>query len=336
MQPPDPPLPTFLIIGARKRRRRGFAANLGEHPDVFTAEQELSFFNHQQKVRRWGLDWYRQQFVGWAGEPVLGEATPGYMIPRHDPAATAKRIERNLPDVRLIAVLRDPIDRANSALRHHQRRKRLPQNAKLSKVCGAPGQHTPARAGRCRALRRAPPSLSAAVRYSTPGGLARRRRFQSADGLPASAVHIGAEPSFVPPALEQVVFSNQSPTDSNSGLTPEERREMWPYFRNDVKKLQKIIGRDLSMWNPDSRPYVLDGMASSATGPSGLQRPPAPTGDGPGRTQYTSAAHRGPDAFELKAPPERFGQPTTRHVGRREVDGRTPREHRLVTRVHMV
>jgi hypothetical protein len=269
MQPPDPPLPTFLIIGAQKSATRWLRANLGEHPDVFTAEQELSFFNHKQKVRRWGLDWYRQQFVGWAGEPVVGEATPGYMIPRHDPTATAKRIERNLPDVRLIAVLRNPIDRANSALRHHQRRNRLPKNAKLSKVVKK-------RRSKIRQLGLVDAGLYAEHLRPYQRRFGARLLVLLHDDVVSNPqmvykralLHIGAAPSFVPPALEQVVFSNQPQQASNSGLTLEERREMWPYFRADVKKLQKIIGRDLSMWNPDWPLVVPDQMTSSSTGPS--------------------------------------------------------------------
>jgi hypothetical protein len=269
MQPLDPPLPTFLIIGAQKSATRWLRVNLGEHPDVFTAEHELSFFNHQQKVRRWGLDWYRRQFVGWAGEPVVGEATPGYMIPRHDPAATAKRIDRNLPEVRLIAVLRNPIDRANSALRHHQRRNRLPKNVKLAKVARK-------RRTKIRQLGLVDAGLYAEHLRPYHRRFGARLLVVLHDDVVAdpqtvykrALIHIGAEPTFVPPALERVVFSNQPQQASNGGLTLEERREMWPYFQHDVRKLQKMIRRDLSMWNPEWHAVDPEGMASAASGPS--------------------------------------------------------------------
>ena len=63
-----------------------------------------------------GLDWYRAQFESWAGESILGEATPGYMMWRHHPRRVAERIKEVVPDARLIAILRNPVDRAQSAL----------------------------------------------------------------------------------------------------------------------------------------------------------------------------------------------------------------------------
>ncbi len=267
MQPPDPPLPTFLIIGAQKSATRWLRANLGEHPDVFTAEQELSFFNHKQKVRRWGLDWYRQQFVGWAGEPVVGEATPGYMIPRHEPAATAKRIDRNLPDVRLIAVLRNPIDRANSALRHHQRRGRLPTRTKLVKVARK-------RSPRVRHLGLVDAGMYAEILHPYVHRFGPRLMVVLHDDVVSDpqAVyrralrHIGAEVSFVPPTLERVVFSNQTPERPTGQLSLDERRELWKYFREDVFRLGWMIRRNLSIWDPDHQPVPVGGAPGSVTG----------------------------------------------------------------------
>jgi len=251
MDRPEPPFPTFLIIGAQKSATRWLRSNLGKHPDVYTSPDELSFFNHQQKVRRWGMEWYRQQFAGWDGEPVVGEATPGYMIPRHDPAATAKRIDRNLPDVRLIALLRNPIDRAESALRHHARRGRIPARTKLVKAAKS-RKKSVRQLGLVQAglyseclrpyVRRFGERLLVLLHDDVVNDpqFVYRRALQ----------HIGAEPSYLPPELAHVVFSNRKPTESSSQLTPQERAEMWKYFAADVRRLQRMIGRNLSIWNP--------------------------------------------------------------------------------------
>ena len=119
MEPLAPPLPTFLIIGAQKSATRWLRLNLGLHPDVFSAPGEIEFFNNGDRFRAEGADWYRAQFSGWSGEPIVGEATPGYMFWRHGPAKVAARVEETIPDVRLIATLRNPIDRAQSAMVHH-------------------------------------------------------------------------------------------------------------------------------------------------------------------------------------------------------------------------
>jgi len=126
-----PPLPTFIIIGAQKSATRWLRQNLGCHPDIFTAPREVKYFNHPERVAALGTDWYRAQFEGWAGEPVSGEATPGYLMLGHHPHEVATRIKAAVPDVRLIALLRNPMDRAYSAFVHHKRAERIRPGARL-------------------------------------------------------------------------------------------------------------------------------------------------------------------------------------------------------------
>jgi len=253
---PTPPLPTFLIIGAQKSATRWLRVNLGKHPDVFTADHELAFFNKAGMIRRIGLEGYRAQFEGWDGEPVVGEATPGYMIWRHDPTDVARRIDRYLPEVRLIALLRNPIDRADSALMHHVRRRRLSSRTKLVK---AVKKRKPEKdrlgliAGGWYAA-----SLRPYVRR-----FGQRLLVLLHDDIQRNPAwvyqralrHIGAEPTYVPDGLESVVFSNRG-TSERPALTLDERRMLYTYFRDDVRRLQRIIGRNLSIWDPDHVPYV--------------------------------------------------------------------------------
>ncbi|MDQ1383649.1 MAG: hypothetical protein QOG65_1028, partial [Actinomycetota bacterium] len=125
------PLPTFLIIGAQKSATRWLRLNLGLHPHIFTADREIEFFNSAQNFDGRGIAWYRQQFEGWDGEPFVGEATPGYMFWRHRPVVMTERIQRSVPDVQLIAILRNPVERAQSALIHHIEGKSLPPDTQL-------------------------------------------------------------------------------------------------------------------------------------------------------------------------------------------------------------
>src|SRR5215469_2459465 len=130
------PLPTFVIIGAQKSATRWLRANLGKHPQIFTAPKELHFWNAPTYDES-DLDPYRSQFTGWRGEPIVGESTPGYMIWRHNPADVADRMGKAIPDVRLIAILRNPIDRANSAMLHHVRRGRIAPGYRLLDIVRA-------------------------------------------------------------------------------------------------------------------------------------------------------------------------------------------------------
>src|SRR5205823_5545897 len=131
MSTPELPLPTFLIIGAQKSATRWLRYNLGLHPDVYTVGKEVQFFSNNKRWTFLGVDWYREQFAGWSGEPVVGESTPSYMFYRHQPRLCAERIKSVIPDVRLVALLRNPIERAQSALAHHVARKRVEPDANL-------------------------------------------------------------------------------------------------------------------------------------------------------------------------------------------------------------
>ena len=57
----------------------------------------------------------------------------------------------------------------------------------------------------------------------------------------------------MPPEFERVRFSHQQRVSTAPGrrpLTLDERRELWTYFADDVAQLERMLGRDLSVWNP--------------------------------------------------------------------------------------
>lgn len=118
-------LPNFLIIGAQKAGTTWLSAMLRQHPDVHMPARELHFFDKERNYAR-GLSWYEARFSGAAGEAAIGEKTPDYLWVERDGAeghmaGAHERIAADLPDARLIAVLRDPVDRAVSAVRHLMR-----------------------------------------------------------------------------------------------------------------------------------------------------------------------------------------------------------------------
>ncbi len=118
------PLPDFVIIGAQKAGTSTLYAHLAAHPRVLPAlRKEVHHFDRRER----GLDWYRAHFPTEAeraraaskhGEPVRsGEATPFYLV--HP--AVPSRMQAVLPDVRLLAILRDPVARAVSGYHHSVR-----------------------------------------------------------------------------------------------------------------------------------------------------------------------------------------------------------------------
>jgi len=123
------PLPTFLGIGAEKAGSTWLDHCLRSHPQCFLPEtKEVNFFNRygsdldvSDRFDRCGVEWYRAFFRDASpSHKAVGEITPIYMS---DPEAPT-RIADVVPDVRIVAILRDPVTRAHShyrMIRHKSR-----------------------------------------------------------------------------------------------------------------------------------------------------------------------------------------------------------------------
>jgi len=121
-------LPNFLVIGAPRSGTTWIEKNLRAHPDVFMpSRKELHFFDRDYAR---GLTYYEDLFSGWSGQAAVGEASPSYLAGRDDAVDIARRIAENLPGVRLIASLRNPIDRVYS--RFLNAKAKFDENAALS------------------------------------------------------------------------------------------------------------------------------------------------------------------------------------------------------------
>ena len=121
--------PTFLVIGAAKAGTTSIHHHLSHHPEVFVTQQkETNFFafggsppNYSgpgdSAVNTWSItnvDEYIAAYEGGARFAARGEVCPSYLYFPEAPA----RIAEMLPDVRLVAVLRNPADRAFSNYLH--------------------------------------------------------------------------------------------------------------------------------------------------------------------------------------------------------------------------
>lgn len=109
--------PSFLIIGAQKCGTTSLYYNLLKHPNISHAgKKEIHFFDeHYEK----GLDWYRSFFppVGLFEGMITGEASPRYFFLPHVPG----RVRETFPGIKLILLLRNPVDRAYSQYQHNFR-----------------------------------------------------------------------------------------------------------------------------------------------------------------------------------------------------------------------
>lgn len=116
-------LPDYFIIGGQKCGTTSLYFYLIQHPSILPAsKKEIHYFN-RVKNRHKGEKWYRSHFPAAIRlktsrrQFITGEATPLFYH-YHAPQLIA---EMN-PDIKLILLLRDPIDRAFSHYQHNHRR----------------------------------------------------------------------------------------------------------------------------------------------------------------------------------------------------------------------
>jgi hypothetical protein len=113
-------LPNFLIIGAPRSGTTWIEKNLREHPEVFMPKtKELHFFDkHYEK----GIGYYESCFSDCGAQKAIGEATPGYLHGAYSQNDIPALIKQHLPNVKMIASLRNPIERAYSRFLHSKAR----------------------------------------------------------------------------------------------------------------------------------------------------------------------------------------------------------------------
>lgn len=128
----DPPLePGLVVIGARRCGKTTLFRQLCRHPSITGAlYEEIDFWSHQYDR---GLEWYRSLFppLPDTGEWLTGHTSARYL---HHPDA-AGRLIAALPDVRVVIMLRDPVDRAIAD--HHQSQRLGHEDRSFTEVIAA-------------------------------------------------------------------------------------------------------------------------------------------------------------------------------------------------------
>lgn len=132
-------MPNFLIIGAAKAGTTALHEYFQQHPQIYmTPGKETNFFAFEgEEINFYGpgdevlkdfsitdLSTYQAEFAGVTKELAIGEACPSYL---YYPQAAA-RINQYIPDARLIAILRNPVDRAYANFLHIVRDDREPHS----------------------------------------------------------------------------------------------------------------------------------------------------------------------------------------------------------------
>lgn len=287
-----PTLPNFLIPGAPKAGTTFLFNLLGQHPEICVSSiKEVHFFDIEENFAR-GLDYYASFFDNRDQRPAVGEATPTYMIYPH----ICGRLREALgPDIKLIFMLRHPVDRALShfmmslsgmSLREGLTLDDFPRYLELSFANGAVAGFGPT--GRY-AAQLAPffelfPRENTLVllfeedvRGNAQPGLDKVCRFLQISPHRFNT-EISRHPTGTPKikAINRLIFDDASPVkraakallrstvlrdrlrtkilDINLRpqkvrLDPDLRQELFArYFKDDVARLEEMLGRDLNCW----------------------------------------------------------------------------------------
>ncbi len=112
-------LPNFLGVGAQKSGTSSLYHILVQHPEVSLSKIKETHFFFKEEFYAKGIEYYKGFFPNNEGKSAIGEIDPDYMFWDYVP----QRIREYLgEDIKLIFLLRNPVDRAYSQYLMNKRR----------------------------------------------------------------------------------------------------------------------------------------------------------------------------------------------------------------------
>lgn len=133
--PPQPLLPNFVLLGAAKAGSVSLYHYLNQHPQIHMARNNGNSFFALETIDRaanfnappdrhwlayncvWTVDDFHAQFDAAHPDQVLGDGSPIYLCSD----LAAERMRYHVPDAKLIAILRQPAERAFANYNHFRR-----------------------------------------------------------------------------------------------------------------------------------------------------------------------------------------------------------------------
>lgn len=310
-------MPNFFIIGAQKAGTTSLYHYLSQHPQIYMSpvkephffdyetaadgtvvEQKFERKTHGKAARFSNLGEYQALFRGVENEAAVGEASTSYIYT----PGTAERISRSVPEARMIALLRNPADRAYSAflnafryggeplsdfsqaIREEENRMRdgwhrrffyrdnglyYAQLQRFYNVFGREnvgvwlyedlrGDPTGTTQSASRFLGTddsfVPDTSTKHNPATMPRNAASRVMVRAMDTAATVFLETFSSRSRIYPLASKVrqriqgrILAKPPPLD------PQVRAELIEWYREDILKLEKLIGRDLSVWFRDGR-----------------------------------------------------------------------------------
>ena len=257
--------PSFLVIGAQRSGSTTLYRHLATHPCILPPlRKEVHYFDFQYAK---GRAWYLAHFPGIhkriAGNRrvVTFEASPYYMV---HPLAP-ERIRTFNPDMKLIAILRDPVDRALSHY-HHEARRGVETLTFEEAIAAEPERL----AGAERAMKQAPHFYSHAhhhFSYLDRGRyahhlepwlehfprkhllvLASEALFKAPDPIMNRVFEfLGLPPHRVPAGPHR--------KRAYASIQPEFRERLRRHFSQDQERLERLLPHDIRTWSEQGKSH---------------------------------------------------------------------------------
>ncbi|MGB1076386.1 MAG: sulfotransferase domain-containing protein [Flavobacteriales bacterium] len=232
----------FCIIGAQKSGTSALASHLKMQPEVlFSSRKEVFYFSNfrhfwapRRLKSKTNHDWYHQHFDWSRKSALVGEATPMYLNHQKVP----QRMRQYNPEMKIIAVLRNPVDRLVSAWNMYRSKNQT--HLDFREWCAAN-----------------PRTMTAGL-YAL-----NIERWQSEFAEPSSILWIRYDDLKTQPrAVLQSIHSHlglpapsaMEPPKKNvhpyiTKVTLQDRLDMHAFYEEDIRKVEEILGWDLSAWN---------------------------------------------------------------------------------------
>lgn len=103
-------LPNFFILGAPKSGTTTLYHALEKHPAVHLSTPKEPYYFEDEYAQGPEFYWRTYFATGWKGQPLIGDARTAHLYLPYVP----QRIHATVPDARLVAILRNPVERAFS------------------------------------------------------------------------------------------------------------------------------------------------------------------------------------------------------------------------------
>jgi hypothetical protein len=276
--------PDFVIIGAKRGGTTSLYNYLLEHPSIsplFPGRQRIKGPHYFDSEFARGQRWYRSHFPleaggrhlvrPWVVPAITGEASPYYLF---HPLA-AQRLARQVPDVRLIILLRDPVERAYSHYKERARHAAEPLSFEDALDAEAARLH-----GEAERITAEPGYRSTA--HEDHSYLAQGRYLDMLQRwfalFPRNQFHIAASEEFyadpdrvvndawsflglAPGRLQSRTRHNYHPAP---GIQPGTRQRLQLAFAEHNRELERLLGRALP-WPAAALPARLSPRTGSAT-----------------------------------------------------------------------